>query len=157
MSHDLTEKLAKLAAAYPKAFFLDQADRRPLKLGIHHDLLGADMALSRTEVRQAVGWYCQSPGYLAAMVEGAVRIDLNGMPAGTVTTEAIAAAVKAAQLSQKMRERRDAKAERKAVTAAVAPEQQTEKPAALKNGNAIKLSLADLRAAAARRRQATGA
>jgi ProP effector len=157
MSYDLIEKLA---AAYPKAFFPNQADRRPLKLGIHHDL-NSDKGhgLTGAEVRQAVGWYCQSLGYLAAMTLGAPRIDLNGMPAGRVTAEGVDAAVKAAGLSQKMRrERCEAKAEKKAVAAAVAREQQTEKAVVPmrqdKNDNVAKrLSLADLRVAA-RQRQA---
>jgi sRNA-binding protein len=108
--------------------------------------------------RRAVGQYCSSPGYLAACTEGAERIDLNGLAAGSVSAEATAAAVKAARLSQKMRRAaRDAKTGEKAVAAA--PEQQPEKAVApkndlgSKNGNAVKLSLADQRIAA-RQRQA---
>jgi sRNA-binding protein len=86
------------------------------------------------------------------MIEGTDRIGLDGLAAGSVTAEAVGAAVKAAKMR---REQRGTKVE-KAVAVAAVPEQQTEKPAALKNGNAIKLSLSDLRAAAARRRQATG-
>jgi ProP effector len=162
---DETEKLVEqLVAVYPRAFFRDPAQRRPLKIGIHRDLSSdASHGLSDADLRRAVGAYCRSAGYLAACTEGAERIDLNGAPAGTVTAEAVAAAVKAARLSQKTRRAaRDAKTREKAVAAA--PEQQTEKAAApkeqdkndFKNGNAIKLSLADLRAAAARRRQAAG-
>jgi ProP effector len=112
--------------------------------------------LTGAEVRQAVGWYCQSPGYLAAMTLGAPRIDLNGMPAGQVTAEGVNAAVKAAGLSQKMRrERWDAKTGEKAVVAAAAPETSTKAaPKNAKNDNVVRLSLADLRAAA-RQRQAT--
>jgi hypothetical protein len=69
----------------------------------------------------------------------------------SVVYEAIDAAAKAARLSQNMRrERREAKVERKAIDAAAAPEQQTEKAAAPmrqdKNDNAVRrLSLDDLR------------
>jgi ProP effector len=111
--------------------------------------------LSHTELRTALFQYCQSSGYLAAMIEGAVRIDLAGEPAGLVTAEATAAAAKTARLSQKMRrEQRETKMEK--AVAAVVPEQQAAPKNDLKNGNAIKLSLAGLRAAAARRRQAAG-
>jgi sRNA-binding protein len=155
MSHDLTEKLiAKLASVYPKTFFVDPAQRQPLKIGIHVDILAdAAHSLSRTEVRRAVGWYCRSSGYLAGIVEGAARVDAKGEAAGEVTAAA-AAVAKAAM-------RREVKAERKAVAAVVVPETSTQavptNAKTLKNGNAIKLSLSDLRAAAARRRQATGA
>jgi sRNA-binding protein len=90
------------------------------------------------------------------VIDGTDRIGLDGLAAGSVTAEAVAAAVKIA-LSQKTR-RREAKVE-KAVAVATA----LERPIAatlksdFKNGNAVKLSLAGLRAAAARRRQATGA
>jgi ProP effector len=155
MTHDQTEKnlIEKLASVYPRTFFRNQADRRPLKIGVHHALV-ADTSrhgLSRDELRKALARYCSSPGYAAATVLNAPRIDLAGEPAGLVTAEATAAAVKAARLSQKTRrEQRETKVEEKAVAAA--PEQQTEKAVAprddLKNGNAIKLSLADLRVAA---------
>jgi ProP effector len=154
MSHDLIEKLAKLAALYPKTFFVREQDRRPLKLQIHRDL-NSDTAhgLSSNDVRQVIGWYCSSPAYRAAVVEGAIRVGLDGEAAGEVSAAA-AAVAKAAM-------RREVKAERKAVAAVVAPETSTQaeptNATSLKNGNAIKLSLAGLRAAAARRRQVTGA
>jgi sRNA-binding protein len=164
MSHDLTEKLIeRLALVYPGAFFVEQSARRPLAIGIHH-ALRADAAhhgLTDAELRTALHRYCTSPGYLASMIEGTDRIGLDGLAAGSVSAEAVAAAVKMVRLPQKThREQRETRV--KAVAAAaVVPEQQTEKPAALKNdpknGNAVKLSLAGLRAAAARRRQATGA
>jgi ProP effector len=151
MSDDLVEKLAAL---WPKAFFINQDARKPLKLGIHRDMVGHAHGLSGTDLRRALGQYCNSPGYLAACTEGAERIDLNGMFAGTVTAEAVAAAVRMA-LSQKTLQR-EAKVE-KAVAVAAVPERQVAlKNDDPKNGNAIKLSLSDLRAAAARRRQATG-
>jgi ProP effector len=158
---DDTEKLVeKLVAVYPRAFFRDLAQRRPLKIGIHRDLSSdASHGLSPTELRQALGWYCRSPGYLASMIEGTERIDLNGMPAGTVTAEAVGAAVKIARLSQKGREQRETEAGEKVVAVAAAAERQMEKAATPvrqdKNDNAVRrLSLSDLRVAA-RQRQAT--
>jgi ProP effector len=152
MSSDL---IAKLVAIWPKAFFINQADRRPLKLGIHRDMAGQACGLTSTELRRAVSQYCQSPGYLAACTEGAPRIGVNGEVAGTVSAEAV----------QKMHCAQQAKAEK---VAAVTPERQMRKvstqaapsaeAAAIrdKNANGAKLSLADLRVAA-KARQATGA
>ena len=162
MSGDLTEKLIeRLALVYPKTFFVAPNARRPLAIGIHRALRSdASHGLTDAELRTALHRYCTSPGYLASMIEGTDRIGLDGLAAGSVSAEAVAAAVKSARLSQKSREQREAKVE-KTVAVAAAPEQQTEKAVApkndFKNGNAVKLSLSDLRAAAARRRQATGA
>jgi ProP effector len=146
MSDDhLIEKLAKLVSAYPKTFFPRPEDRKPLKLGIHGDINSdTTHGLSSNDVRQVIGWYCSSSAYRAAMVEGAIRVGLDGEAAGEVTAAA-AAVAKAAM-------RREVKAERKAVAAVVAPETSTQaepmnaKP--LKNSNAVRLSLAGLRAAA---------
>jgi sRNA-binding protein len=159
MSHDPVEKLIEqLALVYSQTFFVEQSARRPLAIGIHH-ALRADAAHGMTdaELRTALHRYCTSPGYLASMIEGTDRIGLDGLAAGSVSAEAVAAAVKMARLPQKThREQRETRV--KAVAVAAAPE----RPIAaalksdLKNGNAIKLSLAGLRAAAARQRQATG-
>jgi sRNA-binding protein len=133
---DETEKLVeKLVAVYPRAFFRDPAQRRPLKLRIHDDLrTDASHSLSHSELRAALHRYCRSPGYLASMIEGTDRIGLDGLAAGSVSAEAVAAAVKAARLSQKSREQRETKAEKKVVAVAVAPEQQPEKAATKAEG-----------------------
>jgi ProP effector len=155
LTPERSAEMADYADIYPRTFFPNQAERRPLKLGVRNDLV-ADTArhgLSDAELRRALSQYCRSPGYLAACTEGAVRIDLNGMPAGTVTAEAVAAAVKIARLSQKSRERRETKLAEKAVV----PKQQSEKaaPASIAAPNGKRVTLADLRVAA-HRRQATG-
>ena len=157
MSYDSTEKdlIQKLVVAWPKAFFINQDARRPLKIGVHRDMAGHAHGFSDAELRRAVSQYCRSPGYLAACVEGAVRIGLDGEVAGEVSVEAVAAAVKAVRLSQEMRrEQRETKMEEKAgVAAAAASEQQMEK--ALTKAAPERLSLADLRVAARRRQEAT--
>ena len=91
MSNDQSENdlIEKLAATWPKAFFVNQDARRPLKLGIRGDMAAQPHGLTDAELRRALGQYCRSSGYLTAMVAGAERIDLNGMPAGTVTAEAV--------------------------------------------------------------------
>ena len=80
MSSNVTKvkaTIAELVAAFPAAFTLQPALVRPIKLGIRNDLY-AQSAISRRRITAAL-----------ASTEGAVRIDLAGEPAGTVTaTEA---------------------------------------------------------------------
>ena len=79
---------AELAAAFPAAFTLDPTLVRPVKLGIKDDVF-AQSDVSHRRISAALRCYCNSVHYLRATTEGAVRIDLTGEPAGTVTaTEA---------------------------------------------------------------------
>jgi sRNA-binding protein len=55
-----------------------------LKLCIKDDIY-AQSAISRRRIKSALRSYCNSVHYLRASTEGAVRIDLTGEPAGTVT------------------------------------------------------------------------
>ena len=75
--------LSVLSELFP-AVFLPPAFR-PLKLKIHLDLI--ERALTAEEVAAALSIHCRSLSYLCASTEGAVRVDLDGNPAGTVTTE----------------------------------------------------------------------
>ena len=90
-----------LAALYPACF--DPGNPRPLKLGIHKDLIAihkADLVLPegttkdqrdaarwqlRRRVKEALGAYCTRPEYLRIMVLGDPRIDLRGRPVGAVS------------------------------------------------------------------------
>lgn len=75
-----------LATWYPRAFFVYEHRRRPLKVGIAHDLAAATAgAIVASDVKTALGCYTGNAGYLAACREGAARVDLNGEPSGTVT------------------------------------------------------------------------
>jgi ProP effector len=90
MSNNATMEtaIAELAVAFPAAFTLDPTLVRPFKLGIKDDIY-AQSAISRRRITAALRSYCNSVHYLRASTEGAVRIDLTGEPAGTVTaTEA---------------------------------------------------------------------
>jgi ProP effector len=81
--------IAELAAAFPAAFTLDPLLVRPVKLRIKDDLYGQS-AISHRRVTAALRAYCNRVHYLKASTEGAMRIDLAGEPAGTVTaTEAL--------------------------------------------------------------------
>jgi ProP effector len=77
--------ISELVAAFPAVFTLDPTLVRPVKLGIKKDLFGQS-AISRRRITAALRAYCNSVQYLKASVEGAVRIDLAGEPAGAVTT-----------------------------------------------------------------------
>jgi ProP effector len=76
--------IAELVVAFPAAFTLDPTLIRPVKLGIKEDVC-ARSAISRRLITAALRFYCHSVHYLRASTEGAVRIDLAGEPAGTVT------------------------------------------------------------------------
>lgn len=80
--------LELLAERFPKTFWMLEARRRPLKIGVHHDILAAlNGAIEPVELSIALRWYCGSKGYLANVLTGAWRLDLDGMPAGTITRE----------------------------------------------------------------------
>ena len=73
--------LALLVETYPACF--DGENPRPLKLGIHHDLMAA--GFEKAAVKRALACYCNRPRYRKALRAGALRIDLRGRPAGAVT------------------------------------------------------------------------
>lgn len=81
-----------LSAKWPAAF--NSKAPRPLKIGIHHDIRALDGELSEDELRRALRAYATMPRYLARLDAGAVRVDLDGEPAGVVS-DADAATAKA--------------------------------------------------------------
>jgi ProP effector len=77
-----------LAERFPACFAINPRYRRPLKIGIHHDIaaqLGG--TISPRVISAALRVYVSNGKYLKARITGAERVDLNGMPAGTVTAE----------------------------------------------------------------------
>ena len=60
--------LRRLVALYPACFHLSEHERRPLRVGISRDLEAADTGIALVQLRQALGWYCGSIGYLQNMV-----------------------------------------------------------------------------------------
>jgi sRNA-binding protein len=141
-----------LAAKFPKCFAVPDTCRRPLKVGIDADLLAAlGGTIRRTELIRALAMYCSSEGYLERVLIGAWRVDLEGKPAGAVGPEDERHA-KAKQAGIRTR--------REVVMAAAI----TQAAARRAHGPALaakaepgpgpkRLSLADLRAAARRRRE----
>lgn len=92
-----------LASFWPHAFSVFERRRQPLKLGIHDDILSASKgAITVAELKLALRFYCANPHYLRACSEGALRVDLDGEPAGRVTAdEAKHAAERLAQYARR--------------------------------------------------------
>jgi ProP effector len=82
--------LKLLAERWPAAFSIFEGRRRPLKIGIHLEILAAlDGAVTEAELRNALRCFVANPVYRARLVAGAVRIGLAGEPDGVVTAEQI--------------------------------------------------------------------
>ena len=125
--------LVLLMERFPAAFApFGARTRKALKVGIDRDIAAAMPELMAGELSVALRIYTGSLSYLHAMTDGAIRVGVAGQPAGVVTAEAAAIA----------RERL-AKDKRPSPPAATSPA-----PAQAKK----RLTFADLRAAAARRK-----
>jgi sRNA-binding protein len=146
--------VATLAKSYPLAFAIEPRRRRPLKIGIHHDLMAALGAkITDSALTDALALYVGNPGYLKASIAGADRIDLAGKPAGQVTAKQ--ADIAKARLDKQRHAaakpvveriepvKSDIPAEGKPVVAAVAQAEPAK---------SRRVSLADLRAAARARK-----
>jgi ProP effector len=141
-----------LAAGFPKCFAVPDTRRRPLKVGIDADLLATlGGTIRRTELIRALAMYCSSEGYLEGVLTGAWRVDLEGKPAGAVSADDEKHA-KAKRAGIRIR--------REAVMAAVIPQaaasrahERASAPKAEPGPGLKRLSVADLREAARRRRE----
>ena len=90
---DPAPALPPLAEAYPLCFDWDHP--RPLKIGIHKDLLAAGFGgagVKPAEIKRALGRYCNRARYRKTLRAGSDRVDLDGQPAGAVTAEEAEAA-----------------------------------------------------------------
>lgn len=77
---------AWLVATYPATFNRDAPV--PLKIGTHHDLIARHPDLDPATLRRALKRYCERRAYQLALArEGAVRLDLDGQPAGEVAED----------------------------------------------------------------------
>src|SRR5262249_52191456 len=86
MSMNDDQILELLCERFPRTFMRDPAGRVPLKRGIDRDLVvRLDGLSSRTALKRVLGSYTACAEYRARLLEGAVRIDLDGKPAGAVT------------------------------------------------------------------------
>jgi sRNA-binding protein len=90
---DASAGISLLAEAHPQCFAVYEARRRPLKVGIHNDLLDKLAgAMSAQEIGLALRFYTGNAAYLRRMLAGAWRYDLDGKPAGSITAEEAQAA-----------------------------------------------------------------
>ncbi|MGD8230442.1 RNA chaperone ProQ [Vibrio sp. TRT 1302] len=83
------EVIAYIAECFPKCFTLE-GEAKPLKIGIFQDLadrLSDDPKVSKTQLRAALRQYTSSWRYLHGVKPGAVRVDLDGNPAGELDEE----------------------------------------------------------------------
>ncbi len=94
---------ALLIQRFPNAFPKDYDAIRPLKLGIHADLIARAPDLDPILLRRALANHTQRDGYWLALIHGRGdhRYDLDGQPAGTVTPEERAEAQKQLDASMK--------------------------------------------------------
>ena len=75
-----------LCQRWPKCF--DLKNRRPLKIGIAHDIERAlGDAVSRPELKGALNLYCSGLDYLSSLRAGTSRLDLHGNEVGIVSRE----------------------------------------------------------------------
>jgi hypothetical protein len=80
--------LELLAGRWPLCFFVYEARRRPLKIGIRDEILSAlNGAVTPKELGGALRHYTGNRRYLRHSIAGAARIDLDGNPCGVVTAE----------------------------------------------------------------------
>jgi ProP effector len=142
----MIEVIAMLAERWPACFSVFEKRRRPVKIGIDRDLAAAlGDVITADELKAALSCYVSNIGYLDNCFIGAERIDLDGNVVGSVSAEQAVRA--AAYVSRRIRRRAAAKAIRPhAVAKAPTPSAAAPPPRG-------RLSLADLKAAAATRRQ----
>lgn len=105
--------IAYLAEKFPLCFILE-GEAKPLKIGLFQDLadvLQDDERVSKTQLRQALRQYTSNWRYLHGCREGAVRVDLQGNPAGVLEAEHVAhAAQQLAEAKARVAEKRKAEA-----------------------------------------------
>jgi len=154
--------LALLAERWPACLAIFEQRRRPLKVGIHHDIIAAlDGTVTAKELSAALRCYTGNAVYRSRLRAGVIRVDLDGRPAGEVT------AAEAAQTEKPKPATNPKPATAKPVSADPNPAAAAAEPAAMSaSASAAKqasasgmpasgrLGLADLRATAKRRREA---
>ncbi len=87
MKRRALEMQVTLAERFPACFKPPGQPRLPLKVGIDLDVLSIAPDLSETDLKQAIRSYVAAPEYYLVAIEGAVRVDLDGEPAGMVTPD----------------------------------------------------------------------
>ena len=136
--NQIDEAIAVLCREFPKCFVMFERRRRPLKLGIHLDIIAAlGERIDRRLLRQALRFYTSNIHYRASQKPGVRRIDLYGNACGAVS-EADAQSAARDVAARKTRKRAEPE---------ITPAPPAPPPAPKRDG------LAALREAAKRRRQ----
>nr|P44286.3 RecName: Full=RNA chaperone ProQ [Haemophilus influenzae Rd KW20] len=130
-----------LAEKFPLCFVLE-GEAKPLKIGLFQDLAEAlqdDERVSKTQLRQALRQYTSNWRYLYGCREGAVRVDLQGNPAGVLDAEHVAHA------AQQLAEAKARFAEKRAAAKKAQQKKHPRKPANknLKKESKLSLSAVD--------------
>ena len=123
--------IAYLAEKFPLCFILE-GEAKPLKIGLFQDLAEAlqdDERVSKTQLRQALRQYTSNWRYLHGCREGAVRVDLQGNPAGVLEAEHVA------QAAQQLADAKARVAEKRKAEAAAKKAQQKQRPRKPANKN----------------------
>jgi ProP effector len=129
--------IALLAERWPRCFFVYEKRRKPLKIGVHLDVMAAlGDTVSRTQLGIGLRYYVGNHCYLKACREGADRIGLDGQPSGKVSADE--AKNSAASLAGRLAKKQTKKNAPASPAIAATPK---------------RITLDDLRAAAARRQQ----
>ena len=98
-----------LAKTYPRCFFEQPEQRRPLKKNIIDDLIKDGAPMAPELITASVEWYQTHLGYQLCLLAGRKRVDLHGNDAGTVTEyEQRVAQKKALAIREKMKRDREA-------------------------------------------------
>ena len=124
--------IAYLAEKFPLCFILE-GEAKPLKIGLFQDLAEAlqdDERVSKTQLRQALRQYTSNWRYLHGCREGAVRVDLQGNPAGVLEAEHVTHA------AQQLADAKARVAEKRKAEAAAKKAQQKQRPRKPTNKNA---------------------
>lgn len=83
--NDLSETVREqLVGRFPKLFSPKGKQKKPIKVGIHEDILKKCPELSLDDVKLALRNYTGGPTYLENIKLGQPRFDLDGQPAGTI-------------------------------------------------------------------------
>jgi sRNA-binding protein len=156
---DARSDLQILIQRWPRCFAFKFKRRRPLKIGIHNDIIAAGLEFSPWRRRRVFRFYLNRPEVQQGYLEGAARIDLDGNCVGVVT--AVEAAT-AKHNIQRFKERQSSRQPKQAavVSARAAPPAPPPAPpldATESRWREARLGLAGLKAAAlARRSQNNG-
>jgi ProP effector len=77
--------ITALAMRWPNCFWVYEERRKPLKIGIHVDIMQAG-GFEEPALRAALRAYVRNITYRRQLIAGAKRVGLDGLPAGAAVT-----------------------------------------------------------------------